>query len=108
MVFLHHKASCQRAGAVHQPSRIIAEISLSETELVVIDPRAQRLLIYAVFLRSRAEYPRSRGKFFLLLHVCIFCYHRKDRLKYSIIIGAHYIFPDPRVKKRFLKGSPGR
>ena len=93
---------------IHQPSRIAAEIRLPETELIVIDARTDRFLVYSFFRDIPQRILDHPDKSFFLLHVGIFRYHGENGLVNAIVIGAHDIFADPRVKERFFQRSAGR
>ena len=102
------KPAVKELEPIHQPPRIIAEIRLAETEFIVIDPRAQRLLIDAVVRDPPQCLFDHTDKIFFLLHVRILRDHREDRLIDPIVIRAHDILSDPRIKERFFQRSAGR
>ena len=89
--------------AVHQPSRIISEVGLAETEFMVIDPGAQRFLVNAVLYYIFQCVFDHADKRFLLLHIGVLRDHGEDRLVHAVVVGTHDIFADPCVQKGLLK-----
>ncbi len=91
---------------IHQPLGIIAEVGLAVTEFMIIKPRFQSLPVDPVLHNIRQHRLDQLYKFLLLLLIGILRDHREDRLIDPVIIRAHDILPDPRIRKSLLKRRP--
>ena len=89
--------------AVHKPSRIVSEVSLTETEFMVIDPGAQCLPVDAVCGNIFQRVLDHTDKLFLLLHIGVLRDHGEDRLVHAVVVRAHDVFADTCIQKSFLK-----
>ena len=100
------KPAVEGLQAVHQPCRIVSEISLPVAELKVIDACPQSLLIQTFAYQAGQLCLNGPHEGFLLSLIGILRDDGKDGLLHAIVIGTHDIMADSRVQKGLLKRRP--
>ena len=89
--------------SIHQSTRIISEICLTETELMIVDSGTERFLIDSIFHNVFQCIFNHTNKFFLLLYIRILRNYRENRLINSIVIRSGNILADTCIEKCFLQ-----
>ena len=97
------KPAVEQLKSIHQSTRIVSEISLAETELMIIDSCAKCFLIDSIFHNVFQCIFDHTDKFFFLLYIRILRDHRKDWLINSVVIRSGNILADTCIQKRFLQ-----
>ena len=102
------KPAVEQLKSIHQSTRIISEISLAETELVIVDSGTKCFLIDSIFHNVFQCIFDHTDKFFFLLYIRILRDHREDWLINSVVIRSGDILADTCIQKRFLQRCPRR
>ena len=92
--------------SIHQSTRIISEISLAETEFMIVDSGTKCFLIDSIFHNIFQCIFNHTDKFFFLLYIRILRDHRENRLINSVVIRSGDILADTCIQKRFLQRCP--
>ena len=89
--------------SIHQSTRIISEICLTETELMIVDSGTECFLIDSIFHNVFQCVFNHTNEFFLLLYIRILRNYREDRLTNSIVIRSGNILSNTCIQKCFLQ-----